>query len=311
MKRTENDYLYAGTGTDENKPERLINKIRRSNDRATYYKACKRIEHRSFCYNSVRIESFSHKKNSTDKAILLLHGGAFIRGNDDFYRSIASHLVKKTGAVVYLPDYSVMPLGFPVQSNEIECVWEYVTENRHPRNIVVMGVGAGGNLALGLVQKIVQRRMLKPAATVLIAPWIDMTVSGDSYYDKFYLDKVLGDYIVDEPDLTDSIKKNEVFNYLNGWSRNDPMVSPIFGSMYSLPPTLICTGDYSVLLSDSETLCESMQNAGVDVKFISDVGKIGEYPLFYATDKKANKVMNSICEFISSHFKDNVGTETL
>lgn len=304
MKRTENDYLYAGTGTDEKKPERLINKIRRSNDRATFYKACKRIEHRAFCYNSVRIESFAHKKNATDKAIILLHGGAFIRGNDDFYRSFASHLVRKTGAVVYLPDYSVMPQGFPVQAEEIECVWEYVTENRHPRNVVVMGVGAGGNLALGLVQKIVRNRMLKPSATVLIAPWIDMTVSGDSYYDKFYLDKVLGDYIVDEPDLTDSIKKNEVFDYLKGWSRTDPMVSPIFGSMCSLPPTLICTGDYSVLLSDSETLRDAMQNAGVDVEFISEVGKIGEYALFYGTDCKAKKAMNRICKFIISHFTD-------
>lgn len=311
MKKTEGDYLYSGTGTDEKKPERLINKIRRSNDRASLYKSGSKIAHRSFCYRSVRIETFSHKKNATDKAILLLHGGAFIRGNDDFYRLIATHLVNKTGATVYLPDYSVMPKAYPVQANEIECVWEYITENRHPRNIVVMGAGAGGNLALGMVQKLVQKRMLKPSAMVLIAPWIDMTVSGDSYYDKFYLDKVLGDYVVDEPDLTDTIKKNEVFDYLKGWSRNDPNVSPIFGSMYSLPPTLICTGDYSVLLSDSELLYGAMQNAGVEVEFISEVGKIGEYPLFYDTDKKANKAMKRICKFISSHLINDDTAEGL
>lgn len=291
--------MYSGLGTDKKKPLRFLKKIQEQNDKASNFKVGRGLVYRSFCINGVRIESIE-KKNASDKAILFLHGGAFLRGSDDFARKIMARFCNKTNAKVFMPDYSIMPIAFPKAIEEVDVVWDYLTSIYRPDNILLLGVGSGANLALGLSSRLALTKMFLPCAMVLIAPWIDMTVSGDSYYDKFYLDKALGNYVVDLPDLPDAIKMNFVYDYLNGVDRKDPRVSPLFGNLYGLPKTLIIVGDYSIIQSDAESLYKKLCECGVDVQYIVRDKQIGEYVLFYKTNRVAYKDMNTVIAFINS-----------
>jgi len=49
-----------------------------------------------------------------------------------------------------------------------------------------------------------------------------------------------------------------------GQSPDDPGISPIYGDMGGLPPTLITTGSRDLLLGMSQRLAEKMQATGVD-----------------------------------------------
>lgn len=306
MIKTQRGYLYGGTKADKNKPERLTAKIQKQNSKAMKFKIPRQFEYRSFCVEGARVESLESKLQLPEKALILLHGGAFLRGNDDFYRSQMLYFAKKLGVKVFMPDYSLMPNNpYPKQIEEIKIVWEYVTQSFAPFNIVLVGVGSGANLALSLTQTLSVQKMILPSSQVLISPWLDMSASGDSYYDKFYLDKVFGNYVVDGPDLPTEIKKTPPYLYAKNELKIDSSVSPLFGPLWGLPQTYICTGDYSILQSDAEMLYDKLQKAGVKSEYECLDGQIGEYVLFHGTSGKAKKSMEKIIEWIRNALKNN------
>lgn len=304
MIKTQKGYLYGGTKSDKSKPERLIAKIQKQNSKSSRFKIPRTFEYRSFCIDGVRVETVENKMQTPTKAILFLHGGAFLKASDDFYRSHMLYFAKKLGVKVFFPDYSLMPNNpYPKQIEEIKIVWEYITQIFSPTDIALVGVDAGANLVLSLTQFLSVRKMILPSAQVLISPWLDMSASGDSYYDKFYLDKVFGDYVVEGPDLPTEIKKTRPYLYTNSVPNNDPSVSPLFGPLWGLPSTYICVGDYSILQSDAEILYEKLKNVGVNCEYECADGKIGEYVLFYTTDRKAKKSMNNIILWLENALK--------
>lgn len=301
MLKSEKGYLFAGTGSDERKPERLIAKIQKANSRAKRFRFPKNFDYRSFCVEGVRVETLENKLQPPTKALILLHGGNFLRASDDFYRSHMLFFAKKLGVKVFMPDYSVMPNNpSPKQNEEIKIIWNFVTETFAPSDVVLFGVDAGANLALTLSEELSKQKMLTAKAQVLVSPWIDMSASGDSYYDKFYLDKVLGNYVVLGPDLPTEIKKTPFYLHAKDKASTNPSVSPLFGPLWSLPPTYICVGDYSVLQSDAERLFEGLKKAGVECEYECPDGEIGEYVMFYASRKKSRQSMNKIIEWIKN-----------
>lgn len=305
MITTQKGYLYGDTKPDKKKPEKLIAKVQKQNLKASKFKIPRKFEYRSFCVEGVRIETLERINETPSKALILLHGGAFLRGSDDFYRSHMLFLVKNLSVKVFMPDYSLMPNNaYPKQIEEIRIVLDYVTQTFNPQNVCIVGVGSGGNLALNLTETLSKQKMILPVAQVLIAPWIDMTASGDSYYDKFYLDKTKGNFVVSGPDLPTEIKKTRPYLYAKNTFANNPNVSPLFGCLFGLPPTFICVGDYSILQSDGERLHEALKEANVESEYECVDGQIGEYILFYRTNRKAKKSINKMLEWLRRFVKD-------
>lgn len=299
MLKSERGYLYGGTKSDKTKPERLIAKIQKANSKAQKFRLPRKFEYRSFCVQGVRVESLTSKIQPPTKALILLHGGNFLRASDDFDRAHMLYFAKKLGVQVFMPDYSLMPNNpNPKQNEEIKIVWDFVTETFAPSNVLLFGVDSGANLALTLCETLSIQKMLPPKAQVLVSPWLDMSVSGDSYYDKFYLDKVLGNYVVSGPDLPTEIKKTSRYLYAKDKNSKHPSVSPLFGPLWGVPQTYICVGDYSILQSDAERLFEGLKKAGVKCEYECPVGEIGEYVMFYATRKKARESMKKIIEWM-------------
>src|SRR5207244_3483185 len=95
-----------------------------------------------------------------------------------------------------------------------------------------------------------------PAAAVLISPWLDLTLSGESMTTRAQLDP-----IVAREGLQDAIKQ-----YIDGKDAKDPLISPVYSDMKGLPPLLIHVGDHELMLSDSTRLAERATAAGVEVK---------------------------------------------
>lgn len=306
MITTQKGYLYGGTKPDQKKPEKLIAKVQKQNLKASKFKIPRKFEYRSFCVEGVRIETLERINETSSKALILLHGGAFLRGCDDFYRSHMLFLAKNLSVKVFMPDYSLMPNNaYPTQIEEIGIVWDYVTQTFNPSDVCIVGVGSGANLALNLTETLSKQKMILPVAQVLIAPWIDMTASGDSYYDKFYLDKTKGNFVVSGPDLPTEIKKTTPYLYAKDVSAKNPNVSPLFGCLYGLPPTFICVGDYSILQSDGESLHKALKEANVESEYECMDGQIGEYVLFYQTNRKAKKSIKKMLDWLRNWLKDN------
>jgi acetyl esterase/lipase len=91
---------------------------------------------------------------------LAIHGGAFIGGTPEYAAEWATHVSRKTGAVVVCSSYRTAPKHvFPAAHDDTDDVIEYLLNNAErlwnadPRLLTVSGLSAGGNLGMAAAQQ--------------------------------------------------------------------------------------------------------------------------------------------------------------
>jgi len=89
-----------------------------------------------------------------------------------------------------------------------------------------------------------------PGGIIPISPWVDLTNTGPSFQENEQLD----------PSMTR--QRLEFFADCYTKNRLDPLVSPIFGNLHGMPPSLIFAGSDEILRSDAEYLHDKLTEAG-------------------------------------------------
>ena len=119
-----------------------------------------------------------------EQAIIHLHGGWFVLGSATAYRHLIGHIVARTGARAFVPDYRLAPEHpYPAAVDDVFACYQALGRSEI-RRIALAGDSAGGNLALGLASRIVDRAVLSDGILVGVAvmsPVTDLTLSGQSY----------------------------------------------------------------------------------------------------------------------------------
>ncbi|MCU1601014.1 MAG: alpha/beta hydrolase [Frankiales bacterium] len=111
---------------------------------------------------------FAGSDAADDRAVLWLHGGAFITGSTKTHGSLAAHLAKATGVPVYLLDYRLAPEHqHPAAVDDAVGALKLVPE----ANVVLGGDSAGGCLALLAAD----RGVRDLAGLALVSPLVDLT----------------------------------------------------------------------------------------------------------------------------------------
>jgi len=189
--------------------------------------------------------------------ILFLHGGAYIAGSAAIYRHITWRFAMAAEARLAAIDYRLAPEHpFPAALDDATAAWHALIDGgADPLRCAVMGDSAGGGLALALALRLRDRAEPLPAAIVALSPWTDLAITGRSCRDNAVFDPVLkGD------DL-----EMLATQYLGGADPRNPYVSPLYGDLRGLPPTLIQVGSDEILRDDSERIAKRMSQAGCDV----------------------------------------------
>lgn len=95
-----------------------------------------------------------------------------------------------------------------------------------------------------------------PVATMLISPWIDLALTGES------LDYNEGkDAIFHRQWIADMAA-----GFLNGHDPRDPETAPLYADLTGFGPIYIQVGDQELLLDESRLLAKHAQQAGIDVE---------------------------------------------
>ncbi len=196
-----------------------------------------------------------------DKIILNLHGGGYSAPMNNAYRRFAYRLSRAGGGMpVVSPDYRVAPEHpFPAALEDAVLAYRWILRGGwQPEQIVLAGESAGGGLALALCHYLKEHGQALPGALLVMSPWTDLTLSGDSYVDNFSTDIVFGNTV------DTMIFQN--WKYVGKADSHHPYVSPLFGDFSGFPPALIQVSDREMLYSDALGVAQKLQQAGSKVR---------------------------------------------
>lgn len=190
---------------------------------------------------------------SDQGALLYLHGGGYCVGSPTTHRAVTTRLAAACGLPVFVADYRLAPEHvFPAALEDAVAVFVALAASGP---VVIAGDSAGAGLSLATALLLRERDMKLPAALVLFSPWIDLALAPASE-SASTSDPMLG-----RPWLNFAAQ-----HYVAGGDATAPHVSPIYGDLRELPPTLIQAGADEILNRDARTLQHALERSGVAVR---------------------------------------------
>jgi epsilon-lactone hydrolase len=190
--------------------------------------------------------------------ILFLHGGGYVSGSSAFYRDFIWRIADASTAGVLCVNYRLAPENpFPAALDDAVNAYRWLLANgAAPERTAVMGDSAGGGLAFATLLRLKAQGLPLPAAAVTLSPWTDLALTGASFATN----------ADNDPMLRPERATNCARMYLGGADPRDHYVSPLYGNLGGLPPTLIQVGSDEILLDDSVRMAERLRAAGCDVE---------------------------------------------
>jgi monoterpene epsilon-lactone hydrolase len=234
------------------------------------YTARARVEWTKICPNSIVEDKIAGvpvrivtpegmPDKNKDKVLLNLHGGGFNSDSGSYTESIP--IASYTGIKVVAVLYRLSPeVKFPAAVDDSIAVYKELLKNYDPRHIPIYGTSAGAILTAEVAAKIKQLGLPMPAALGIFSGMGDFARAGDSAA-MYALRGLAGHLDPPDPDRHDS-------SYVAETDTKDPILSPIYGDLHGLPPTLFVTSGRDLLLSGTVNLHRAYLLAGVDARLV-------------------------------------------
>ena len=180
--------------------------------------------------------------------VLYLHGGGYTCGDLEYAKGFGSMLAVRCGVKVFCAAYRLAPENpYPAALEDAIEAYRYLLDKGYkPQQIALCGESAGGGLCYSLCLKLKELGMEMPAGIIAVSPWTDLTQSGSSY---------------EENKEKDPSMLREILDFYAACycvDRMDPLVSPIFGDLQGMPPSLLYVGGDEIMKSDCVGLHEKL-----------------------------------------------------
>lgn len=244
----------------------------------------------------VKAEWFDIEGSPEKPVILYFHGGAYVTGSLTSSRVMAGEIARAALLKTLSFEYRLAPEHpFPAALEDALSAYNHLLENGYePSDIVFAGESAGGGLLLSTAMLIREYGCGMPTALVCLSPWTDLTCTGASFAKN--ADK--------DPLVHRESVLQDAHAYAGGLPLETPQLSPLYGEMAGLPPTLIQTGKDEILFSDAERLYKKMKRAGVDATFSAWEGMWHIWQLYEI--REAHEAMAEVGAFIHEKAEDKI-----
>ncbi len=219
--------------------------------------------------------------------VLYLHGGGFCVGSARTHRSVTTRLAA-AGMTLWVPEYRLAPEHpQPAALEDALSSYRHLLRSGVPHHqIVVCGDSAGGGLALSLALKLRDAGEPLPAGLMLLSPFLDTSLSGDTVRSALARDPMLN------------------VNWLKQavrWYAPQNGQQPLEADLRGLPPMLIQVGDQEVLQSDSTRLSALATRCGVPCKLEVHEGRWHVFQLQAPFLASAANAVNRLAAFALQH----------
>ena len=216
---------------------------------------------------NVEIERFMGRKifiirpineNISQKKILYFHGGSYIAEMSNNHWNFIEQLVLDTGMTVIIPDYPLAPkYTYKDVFKMVKPLYKEILEEVESNDLILMGDSAGGGLSLALAEEMAEENYELPEKTILISPWLDVSLENTQIKEVQKLDKELNKDTLKLAGIAYAGGEENLQNFL---------VSPIQGDISKLKNIVIFTGSNDILMPDMYKLQEKGKKENVEIK---------------------------------------------
>lgn len=221
------------------------------------------------------------------RSIIHVHGGGFTSGTGASYGALLGVLAHDAKAEVISCDYRLAPEHpFPAGLHDVHAALDRLISEEKAATVAVVADSAGSALALAAVSRLPPTR--RPAALVLFSPLTDLETEGGSYDENA------------ESDSLFSLRQLRGVRraYAPGCDLRDPELSPVFGSLSGMPPTLIFASESEVLRDNAVHLHEALVRAGGRSELRLMAGVPHAWPVFGPSVAEAGKALAEATRFL-------------
>ncbi len=227
------------------------------------------------------------RPESPASTVLYLHGGGYRLGTPQSWVSFASKLATAANTRVIIPDYRLAPEHpFPAALHDAAAVFDALRDTSD--SLMVGGDSAGGGLATALVAACLLSDVAVPDALVVLSPWVDLTVTNDTFASRADTDQLFPRASAD--DAAEA--------YLQGVAADDPLASPLFTDLSGFPPSLVFAGGAETLLGDGLRLTTRLAEAGVSVEGHFPAGMQHVWPTLFPDLSESADAVEAIARFV-------------
>jgi len=213
------------------------------------------------------------------------HGGGYRLGSARAWLPFGARLASATGVEVIVPDYRLAPEHpFPAALHDAAAILESVAD---ASSLLISGDSAGGGLAMASAL-LAAGRERPPIGVVLLSPWLDLTVSAETYLSRAATD----------PLFSLASAREAAETYLQGEPAEHPLASPLLADLGRAPPTLIMASGAEVLLQDSLGLASRLALAGRDVSLHVAPDERHVWPVLTPDRPASEQALRMIGQFV-------------
>lgn len=253
----------------------------------------RRVEVRDESWGTVPAVTYVPKTAPRRGAVLFFHGGSYLFGSArTTHGELLARLAFESGARVVGLDYRLAPEHpYPAQRDDALAAFDaLVASGMKPDEIVLAGDSAGGNLALAVAIALRDRGGPTPRALALMSPWADLTMPGPSFRTNADCDYGTRDELV-----------RQARAFAGAVPFDDPGVSPFYGRLEGLPPTLVEVGTAELLHDDIVALADRLKVAGVAVTLHVAAEMPHNAAVFAAFHPAGAAAARALADFVASH----------
>jgi acetyl esterase/lipase len=230
---------------------------------------------------------------ASEGTVLYFHGGVYAMGSAQASIGLASDLARRAHMRVVTVDYRLGPESpYPAAPEDAVAAYRGLLEAEgDTARIAIAGESAGGNLAVVTLVSIRDSALPTPFAGVLMSPWTDLAVTGESSITKAEID----------PALTAPALRTRAGDYLGELDPASAIVSPIYADLTGLPPLLIQAGSHEILLDDATRLAAkaAADNVAVILDITPEVPHV--FQAFAGLLDEGHEALDRAAAFLRSH----------
>jgi acetyl esterase/lipase len=199
-------------------------------------------------------ERIRNRQDAGSRAVLYLHGGAFLTGSPLTHRGITCGLAMEKLGTIWALDYPLAPEhGIDEMLDAVVRAYRHILDGgTAPENMLLAGDQSGAWLATRLLLRLRDEGGELPAAAALICPFLDPSLSGDSFVANR-----------EEDPLSDHGATMRALEMVfQGRDRNAAENCLLKADLGNLPPILLQTSDIDLLRDDATRMASVLDAEG-------------------------------------------------